>query len=338
MTAAITDLQVIVGDSVPPGFTKIAVDLNKGAHGEYIYLCFKRDSGNPITGLAVILGQQTKPPSGYKKIPVDLNQGAKGEYVYLCYKESPDKSLLGSVLNPITQPTLNVTVQSSPELPILDIIFQYSSEEHQHVPRGYDKVPYSKIPVDLNKGANGVYIYLYYLAKYPDVPPSFGKGIKAEMLNNPEQEYEISRVQISHNRQLVRTQKLEFTYQQSLGKSIPWEYTQEVTKGTQRSEVNSFSVEVGISASATYGGFSSEINTKLGYSTTNSFSTSEETKTTVKVNVVAAPYDRTFAFCTVIDILRVVDIPSGDPVSELRSRTPNYGIFVTNDKHQWASV
>lgn len=330
MTAAITDLQVVVGDSVPPGFTRIAVDLNKGAHGKYIYLCFKRGSGSPITDLKVILGQKA-PPLGYTKIPVDLNQGAGGEYIYLCYK----KSSQGLIVKPL----LNAITQSPPDKPIVDIIFQYSEDENPPGPRGYDDIPYSQIAVDLNKGALGKYIYLSYLAKYPDEPPNFEKGIKAEMLNTPEQEYEISRVQITHNRALVRTQKLEFTHKTRIGKNIPnWEYTQEVTQGTQRSEVNTFSVEVGISASATYGGFSSEINTKLGYSTTNSFSTSEETKTTEKVSVGPASYDRTFAFCTVVDILRVVEIPSGNPISQLKSRTPNYGIFVTNNNSEWTSV
>ncbi len=316
MTAAITGLEVIVGDSssiqAPPGFTKIPVDLNKGAGGKYINLCFKRDSGSPITGLTVILGQNTLPPSGYKKIPKDLNQGAraKGEYIYLCYKEGSG-------------------------VPILDIVFQSTSTDDQYPPRGYDGISYSQIAVDLNKDAKGNYIYLYYLAKNPDESPNLNNGIKAEMLANPDREYEISRVQIDEGKELVRIQKLEVTNRKTIGATVPWKYTQEVTRGTQKSEVTSLSVEVGISASASYGVFSAEINTKLGYSTTSSFTTSEETKTTEQVDIPAADYSRTFAFCTAIDVLRVVAIPSGNTISQLVSRTPNYGIFVTNRQGLW---
>ncbi len=315
MTAAITNLQVIVGNSsaqVPPGFTKIPVDLNKGAKGKYIYLCFKRDSGTPITGVTVISGKDTSPPTGYTKIPQDLNEGAKGDYLYLCYKEGSG-------------------------VPILDIVFQSTSDNNQFAPRGYDGIPYSQVAVDLNKGAGGDYIYLYYLQKNPDESPNFDNGIKAAMLANPAREYEISRVQIDNGKELVRTKKLEVTTRKTIGANVPWKYTQEVTKGTQKSEVTSFSVEVGISASASYGGFSSEINTKLGYSTTNSFTTSEETKTTEEVNIPAEPYERTYAFCTALDVLKVVAIPSGDTISELVSRTPNNGIFVTNRQGFWAS-
>ncbi len=317
MTAAITELQVIVGDSTsiqaPPGFTKIPVDLNKGAGGKYIYLCFKRDAGTPITGLTVILGERTSPPSEYTKIPVDLNQGAGGDYIYLCYKKGSG-------------------------VPILDIILQSTSGNNQYAPRGYDGTTYNQIPVDLNKGAGGDYIYLYYLVKNPDELPNFDNGIKAEMLANPDREYEISRVQIDYGKQLVRTQKLEVTTRKTIGANVPWKYSQEVTVGTQKSEVTSFSIEVGISATASYGGFSSEINTKLGYSTTNSFSTSEETKTIEQVEIEAQPYSRTYAFCTVVDVLRVVEVPSGNMISQLVSKTPNNGIFVTNSQGFWTSV
>ena len=317
MTAAITELEVIVGDSssiqAPPGFIKIPVDLNKNAKGKYIYLCFKRGEGSPITGLTVILGEKTSPPSGYTKIPVDLNKGAGGEYIYLCYKKGSG-------------------------VPILDIILQSTSSNNQYFPRGYDGISYSQIAVDLNKGAGGDYIYLYYLAKDPDELPNFDNGIKPELLANPDKEYEVSRVQIDYWKQLVRTQKLEFTSRRTIGANVPWKYTQEVTVGSQKSEVTNFSIEVAISASVSYGGFSSEINTKLGYSTTNSFSTSEETKTTEQVEIEAKPYSRTYGFCTVVDVLKVISIPSGNMISQLVSRTPNHGIFVTNDQGFWTSV
>ena len=53
-----TDVVVITGDvadiSPPAGFTRINVDLNAGAGGKYIFLCYKSgDSENAITALQV---------------------------------------------------------------------------------------------------------------------------------------------------------------------------------------------------------------------------------------------------------------------------------------------
>ena len=56
--AFVTAVTVITGDSAnispPAGYTKIAVDLNKGAGGKYIYLCYQKGGrADAITGLQV---------------------------------------------------------------------------------------------------------------------------------------------------------------------------------------------------------------------------------------------------------------------------------------------
>ena len=62
----VTDVYVISRSSqsqiIPPsGYTKIDVDLNKGAGGKYIYLCYKSgDKADAITGLQVGDCQWTK--------------------------------------------------------------------------------------------------------------------------------------------------------------------------------------------------------------------------------------------------------------------------------------
>jgi hypothetical protein len=40
----ITELKIITGENAnaPNGFVKLPIDLNKGAGGEYIYLCYKK--------------------------------------------------------------------------------------------------------------------------------------------------------------------------------------------------------------------------------------------------------------------------------------------------------
>ncbi len=86
-------IRFITGQNTSPpiGWTKVDVDINKGAGGEYIYLCYLRSpeatyinhfqSGfgksegsafSDFTPNAVVLSQ-------------DLNKGAHGKYIYLGY-------------------------------------------------------------------------------------------------------------------------------------------------------------------------------------------------------------------------------------------------------------
>ncbi len=55
--AAITGLDIVYGEgtSAPSGYTKIKKDLNEGALGHYIYLCYSTSSdiGSPITAIQV---------------------------------------------------------------------------------------------------------------------------------------------------------------------------------------------------------------------------------------------------------------------------------------------
>jgi hypothetical protein len=88
--APITDLAVIYGKHArpPAGFEKIGVDLNKGAGGQYIYLCYKR--GNPekaIREIRVIHGNDAsiEPPVPFRKLPQDLNKGSGGAWIFVCF-------------------------------------------------------------------------------------------------------------------------------------------------------------------------------------------------------------------------------------------------------------
>jgi hypothetical protein len=126
----------------PTGYTKIPYDLNKGAGGRFIYLCYHKASYQSygknkqcIDSLVVIYGKNTQPPAGYTKIPQDLNEGAGGEYVYLCYR-------LANWNNDIAIKDVAVVGGGSSNVP---------------APYGYEKVP-----GDLNKGAGGDFIYVCY--------------------------------------------------------------------------------------------------------------------------------------------------------------------------------
>jgi hypothetical protein len=86
----VTGLKVVVGKNTPApaGYTRIDVDLNRKAGGDYIYLCYKL--GEPekaIRDIIVIYGNDAAiaAPIPYTKVPVDLNKGAGGNFVFVCY-------------------------------------------------------------------------------------------------------------------------------------------------------------------------------------------------------------------------------------------------------------
>jgi len=138
----IDQLVVITGGSStiepPARYVKVPYDLNTGAGGDYIYLCYheqvwKPDNLQPaVTAIKIIYNQEVT-PEGYIKLPHDLNKGAGGEFVYLCYKTDTYS----------TQNAFNkVTVIGGGNADI-------------NAPYGYNKVP-----GDLNKGAGGEFIYV----------------------------------------------------------------------------------------------------------------------------------------------------------------------------------
>jgi hypothetical protein len=98
----ITSIEIVAGDDwnppIPSGYQKIEKDLNEGAGGKYVFMCFSKDpakaeEGLPIRGLTVIAGgdnDRLVAPYGFTQIGVDLNMGAGGEFIYLCYSRHLD--------------------------------------------------------------------------------------------------------------------------------------------------------------------------------------------------------------------------------------------------------
>ena len=90
----ITGLAVVAGDSAgyvdcPSGYSKVPVDLNKGATGgKYIYLCYTHDPRQfPIRRVGVLLAN-VPPPQGWIRINQDLNEGAGGNKIYFIYTKN----------------------------------------------------------------------------------------------------------------------------------------------------------------------------------------------------------------------------------------------------------
>lgn len=144
----ITELQIISGkkSNAPKGFEKIPVDLNKGAGGEYLYLCYKKEEAT--SGVIDILvlhdkkadGRGVECPSGYEKIGMDLNKKAKGEFIFLAYKKgTPEQSCKFGIT----------------DLSVLDNGVINSNTIHTYK-------DYMIKAIDLNKGAGGDYLYLAY--------------------------------------------------------------------------------------------------------------------------------------------------------------------------------
>jgi hypothetical protein len=133
----ITELRIVAGNDprpAPAGYTKINKDLNKGAGGDFIYLCYKKGDGAPLTKIFVTIGEDRRHPNVPEKcsiINVDLNRDAGGNYIYLWTTHDPKCA------------------------PITDIIVLEG--EGARPPAGY-----TKINVDLNRHAGGAYLYFAY--------------------------------------------------------------------------------------------------------------------------------------------------------------------------------
>ena len=134
----ITGLDVIYGQDTPPppGYTKIDVDINKGAGGEYIYLCYSKEPGEPITSIQVFASDSSdfQIQSGYTKIDKDLNKGAGGKYIYMGYS------------------------RNKTYLPIAEVGVIQGSDRLVYPPNDQ----WVRINQDCNEGAGGVYTYVSY--------------------------------------------------------------------------------------------------------------------------------------------------------------------------------
>ena len=135
----ITNITVVAGvlssTSCPSGYTKYYYNLNYGAGGDYVYLCYKKGVRSPITGLNVIAGNSTsfEIQSGYTKVNVDLNSGIGRDNIYLIYTKD-------TILPPIASITVNRGI----------------------TPYIYPSPTWVRINTNCNQNAGGMYIYISY--------------------------------------------------------------------------------------------------------------------------------------------------------------------------------
>ncbi|GAA3989104.1 hypothetical protein GCM10022407_37090 [Hymenobacter antarcticus] len=161
-----TSTQVTLGRA---GYTKLDANLNKGAGGNEIYLCFQRSPAQVLNGLEYTYnyaysspndiltafqtqyGSLTNAPAGDPYfyniwVPnqnsnvywgtIDLNAGAGGDYIYSFQSKSP--------FVPNYRPFREVGILSG------------------NISTLYPPSGWAKYPRDLNEGAGGDYIYFCY--------------------------------------------------------------------------------------------------------------------------------------------------------------------------------
>jgi len=314
MTLAITDLQVEIGKDTRHGWVQVPVDLNMGAGGEYEYVHFRRGTGQPITGVTVIVGKDTKPPDKYTKINLDLNKGASGAYLYLCYKKGSG--------TPIT----NLIVQATEK-----------QDGWRYGPPGYENVP-----IDLNKGAGGRWIYLWYQRRTPEAPLDLSRGIQPRMLTSTGTEYEIASAQLSPNRLLIRFQKIktvEIAHLQP-GDSATYEFT--VSEGMSEEHMTQITREISTSISSSIKisilNLGSTVNDKLAITEQHKYTTSKQVVDKRTYSVSPKDYPRQVGYFQAVDVLRIVKLPSFETVAEAETALGVKGFFTTNKQGWWVEA
>jgi hypothetical protein len=337
-TEPLTDLHIVAGrggTSPTAGFVLVPYDCNSGIKGslDLFVTHIRNPNARPITDIKLVAGSDPKhanPESGFtratgtwgkKAFDGNLNFGVRpvtwkgvtidytpaGQYIYLCYKQGS-----GDAIN-------DIVVMGGPgDVP---------------TPKGY-----TRCDLDLNKGAKGDYIYLFYrkgpVAKSP-FAPSAG-GLDRTMLKNMDQEYEVSRVQINSTQAAVHLQKISAVRSEYLAPGIARTYEVTVKTGVSKERIIQICVDIGISKTEKKDNFEQSVNIKFGMSETNKFKTWEEREKKDTIPFAEKPYERWVVYAAVTDVFRVVDLPSGNTIKNHEIiREDMVGYFVTKKKGDW---
>ncbi|XP_033987412.1 uncharacterized protein LOC117483261 [Trematomus bernacchii] len=217
MTNYITALQVSIDEAEEQmlqaeGFTKINVDLNKGAGGNHIYLWYKRGSC-PITKVQVSFSNEMADGlinAGYTKIDKCLNAGAAGSHLYLWYFH-------GSGENDVPIVDISVTADAHNEAAKFKFgwervacdlnrracgnwihvwlkrekqtyICEVTATDSFGSDSDYFKDGYIRLDEDTNKAAGGAFVFIWY--RQTTDPKKALKDLKVSITDNQYQEYQ----------------------------------------------------------------------------------------------------------------------------------------------------
>ena len=132
---------------------------------------------------------------------------------------------------------------------------------------------------------------------------------------------------------MIRAQTLKIEKRTLIPANVEsYTYTIQIVTGTTKTEAETISRELEISMGGNFKKFSTEINQKLGYSSSKTFVTYEEKTVTTEIKFKTEDYDRQFVYAQVLDLLKVIDVPSDAIISELSSGTVDDGYFLTNQE------
>jgi hypothetical protein len=297
---------------------------------------------------------QPTPPHGFVKLPVACNAGTRAPRIWLCYKRGPvsetplvalrvasDGSLASAGFEPVTAPPgyqadglpvhLYYQRAAGPGEPVItDLLVRTKCETI----RGY--VCAGRV---LTEGGGDSAVYLYY--KLNDAAliqgPPFAQGIRPEMLRTPDTEFEIARAQLDNDHLLVRLQKLEVKHA-TVASRMPFRRTEAIKLGMSRQEMNQFTRSLNAGLNGDYVGLRMCVSAALGWTSSTTYAASEETTLTEEINLAAEDHDRYYAFATVLDVLRIRDVVTGEVINEAVTRTDNIGYFVTDKYGSWQSA
>ena len=153
----IVDIKILnktIGMKVPPGYTEIQKNLNKGGRGEIFNLCYRRSAVEPpITNIIVTYGGAgdhgrglyEPVPNDYNRLDTDVSCGSGGRDVFISFSRS-----FGA--------------------PIVDLaVIFHNEDDFESVPSGFIQVP-----KDLNsQQSNNKNIMLCYRRKPYALSPGF---------------------------------------------------------------------------------------------------------------------------------------------------------------------
>ena len=136
----------------PPSYHLVEGDLNRGAGGDFIYMCkkFSKNINEAYTDFFMETSKEKKESveskhnhNGnyviYKRISNDLNKGAGGKFIYIWTTKSKNKDY--------------------PPIKDIDVVF-----DNPDVNQEWNNVSWqnSKKPADVNKDVKGDYIFIVY--------------------------------------------------------------------------------------------------------------------------------------------------------------------------------
>jgi hypothetical protein len=155
-------------------YTKMDMDLNRKAKGDFIYLYYLYGSDSttgslkPITRLWLSQDKKegkakTLPGSNFELIDCDLNKGAGGHYIYLFVSRSKQETY--SLYDPVTRSTHTTTKNFNP-IRSLEIFNKSAGQtlfSDNLIVTGYMDAETSESgPLDLNYTVGGDFIYLLF--------------------------------------------------------------------------------------------------------------------------------------------------------------------------------